>query len=275
MRARIGILGLSKEGFRPRDKVLIFVSLILLDPVGKIKRRLGWTYLPGRLAGKVVLKNDYGTLYCGDDLTRVWIASTRSEPTLAKFFDMDQGVFVDVGANIGKYTVMVARKLGSRGKVVAIEPEPENFRLLQKNIELNGLTNVIPVRLACFEKNGPANLYIDSANPGGHSIMTSDAMPMGHTIHDDNKSIEVDGDTLDHILQEFALGPISLIKIDVEGAEARVLAGATSTLERRPKLIFEAWDDARLARISRILMCLGYRIDRIDKQNYFAECELQ
>src|SRR5207245_2930011 len=78
-------------------------------------------------------------------------------------------VVVDIGANVGYYTLLAAEKVGSHGKVLAFEPEPSRYALLEKNVRANDLKNVIPVQKAVSNKTGAARLYLDPRhNSGDH-----------------------------------------------------------------------------------------------------------
>ena len=80
-------------------------------------------------------------------------------------------VVVDVGANIGYYSLIFARAVGDNGKVFAFEPEPTNFDLLKKNLEINGYKNVVAINKAVSNIKGKVKLYVDSENMGGHSLI--------------------------------------------------------------------------------------------------------
>ena len=129
---------------------------------------------------------------------------------------------MDIGAHIGTYTVLAAEKVGQSGKVIAIEPEPKNYKQLLKNIELNNFHNVIPQNIALTNHEGLEKLYL-SPPPASdsHSLIFSD-----------NKysSIEVSVKTLDQLLERLNLKKIDIIKIDAEGGEIPILKGAEKTL---------------------------------------------
>lgn len=129
---------------------------------------------------------------------------------------------VDIGANIGLYTVIAARLVGPNGKVFAFEPEPENIAFLKKNIELNKLNNVIIYDCGLGERPGQVNLYKDKYNKGHHSIVRSDSA---------EGVISIKIDTLDNILSEYGSLKVDIIKMDIEGAEYFALQGMKKTLE--------------------------------------------
>lgn len=131
---------------------------------------------------------------------------------------------IDIGAHIGVYTVLAAEKVGDTGKVVAIEPEPENYKQLLKNIELNNFRNVTPLNIALFNHEGYENLYLSSLS-GSHSLSAKENIV---------SSIKVPLKTLDNLLEKLNLKKVDIIKIDTEGAEIPILKGAEKTLKTNP-----------------------------------------
>jgi len=125
---------------------------------------------------------------------------------------------IDVGANVGLFTLKAALETGPEGKVVAIEPEPTNIKLLRRNVERNALENVVIVNEAAWNKRGKAPLYLASFR-GGHSL-----------VRHSSSQIQVSVDTLDHIAGELGLRHIDFVKIDTEGAELEILKGAEDIL---------------------------------------------
>ena len=137
-------------------------------------------------------------------------------------------VVVDIGANIGYYTLIAASIVGEHGKVFAFEPEPKNHALLVKNIEANGYENIIAVPKAVSDKGGSTRLFLSpDGNTGWHRIYDSE---------DGWNSIEIETVTLDEFFQGKEES-IDVIKMDVEGSEMAVLQGMTRILERNDKLI--------------------------------------
>ena len=134
---------------------------------------------------------------------------------------------VDVGANIGYYTLLGARLVGERGRVYALEPEPGNFRLLQRNVKLNMFhPRVTLVQAAASNRMGKAELLIYD-NTGWHSMFQrSDAKASGH--------VTVETVRLDDILKDEQ--DIGLVKIDVEGAEPLVIDGMRGIIQKQAQL---------------------------------------
>jgi len=130
------------------------------------------------------------------------------------------GNLIDIGANLGWYTVVGALTAGESGKVFAFEPEPANFALLVENVRLNGLGNVIPVEAAAADLDGEAMLYLSDDNLGDHRLYASEA---------ERRSCPVRTVSLDTY---FGAAPprIDVVKIDAQGSEAGVLAGMSKLL---------------------------------------------
>lgn len=145
-------------------------------------------------------------------------------------------VVVDLGANIGYFTLLAAKIVGPEGKVFSFEPEPKNYGYLEKNIELNNYNNVQSFQKAVADKNGKTRLYICDYDTGHHTINNFEgvrAYSQGRLVKE--KSVEIETVTLD----EFFKGKeelIDVIKMDVEGAEALVLAGMDNILKKNKKL---------------------------------------
>lgn len=85
--------------------------------------------------------------------------------------------FVDVGANIGYFSLIAAKLVGSQGRVYAFEPNEENFNLLAQNIKLNNFSQVTAIKKGVSDRNGAAKLYLDLKNPCRHSLIPSETLP--------------------------------------------------------------------------------------------------
>lgn len=153
-------------------------------------------------------------------------------------------IFIDIGANVGYYTLLASHLVGDNGGVIAFEPEEENFRSLKNNIHINNLMNIESTRSAVSNMTGEKDLYINPLNEGGHSLIE-----MGNyrdnkvTISKHNiqkkfpnfKSFEkVKTITLDDYIGKYdAVKKINLIKIDVEGFEHEVIEGMSNLLSKQ------------------------------------------
>jgi FkbM family methyltransferase len=120
-------------------------------------------------------------------------------------------VAVDVGAMIGYYTVILAKHVEPHGRVYAFEPDPDNFALLESNVDLNGYANVTCRQAVVGAEAGRTKLWRAPTNRGDHhAFETPGREPVG-----------VDVVALDDVVD----GPVDLVKIDVQGYESFVLAG--------------------------------------------------
>ena len=146
-------------------------------------------------------------------------------------------VVVDVGANIGYFSLLASTLVGPEGRVHAFEPDPVNCALLRKNVRLNHATNIQVVQSALSDNEDPVTLFVDTNNKGDHRIWE----PSGES----RKRVDVSSTTLDAYLSKTVTIP-SFIKIDVQGAEGKVLAGMKQTLRQTglEYLILEFWPTA-------------------------------
>jgi FkbM family methyltransferase len=137
-----------------------------------------------------------------------------------------EDIALDVGANLGWYSVILNRLSEPGARIFAFEPDPENYRLLTKNLELNHATRVTPLNIALGDKPGLAQLHrYKAANSGRHSLLT------GNTA---GSTVQVPVDTLRSFWDQQDLGTrrIRFLKIDVEGFEYYALRGAEDLLGR-------------------------------------------
>jgi FkbM family methyltransferase len=153
------------------------------------------------------------------------------------------GVAIDMGANVGWHTLLMARTVGPQGRVLAIEANPSIREQLARNIGLNRLAQVEVVACAIADAEGSLDfLGPDSGHPGSAS---------GHVVSgsgDKAGSIRVDARTLDAIVAEKRIERLDLVKIDVEGFEWPALQGGKQAIARfRPYILFE-FDSAYAAR---------------------------
>jgi FkbM family methyltransferase len=142
---------------------------------------------------------------------------------------------LDIGANMGDYTLVAARTVGGEGAVVAFEPDPVNFALLLKNVSLGGYKNVTCVRKALSNSPGRCNLYLDKLNLGCHSLSSANTYTPA-------SSANVETDTIDSFVSSAPGRRVDFLKIDAQGAEGLILDGAAETLARHNVTIFaEFW----------------------------------
>jgi len=140
--------------------------------------------------------------------------------------------FIDIGANNGYYTLLVANLVGN-GKIISIEPNPEAFKRLMTNIALNNLSNVISLNLALSDSEGKALLYLDdNAEEGLASLKT---------IRYSQPFVEVELKRFDRL---FKVETIKMIKMDVEGTEIDIIRGGLEdyTIDHKNVDIIMEWN---------------------------------
>ena len=139
---------------------------------------------------------------------------------------------VDVGAHVGYFTLLLAKQVGPSGKVVAFEPNPRIFQILQENVALNGYRNVVLENKAVADRPGQVELRISAGSPfDGIDSIVADPGP--------GPRIEVEAVSLDDFFNS-AGRPIGFVKVDIEGAETLALQGMSRILqEDGPCLLIE------------------------------------
>ncbi|OGM22849.1 hypothetical protein A2961_01665 [Candidatus Woesebacteria bacterium RIFCSPLOWO2_01_FULL_39_21] len=137
--------------------------------------------------------------------------------------EIKQGnIVLDIGSNIGYYTLIFAKLVGYNGKVFAFEPDPTNFAILKKNIEINGYKNVVLINKAVSNITGGLKLFLCEDNKGDHRIYDS---------KDGRKSIEIESVRIDDYFKNLN-NKINFIKMDIQGAEYDALKGMCRFLNR-------------------------------------------
>jgi FkbM family methyltransferase len=150
-------------------------------------------------------------------------------------------VFVDIGANIGYYTVIAAGLVGSAGKVFAFEPDPKNFALLQNNVAANHCQNVFIDQKAIAGSSRRLFLYLSSGNFGDHRTYE----PQGEILRERGKkrsAVAVEAVSLD----DYLVGNrnrIDFVKMDIQGSEYDALVGMRKTLQHNSDItiLTEFW----------------------------------
>jgi len=141
---------------------------------------------------------------------------------------------VDVGGHIGYLTLLMASTVGPKGKVVTFEPMPDTYRVLEENVNLNGLKNVKLEQTAVGESETTGSLVFEA-----NQLLTWTPSASAYGVRGERKSVSVPVLSLDHYIRNAGLHP-RLIKVDVEGAELDVLRGAQQLLrEDGPTVLVE------------------------------------
>ena len=147
-------------------------------------------------------------------------------------------VVVDLGANIGYFTLLAAKLVGKKGKIYAFEPEPRNYQYLIRNIRLNGYDNVVALQKAVADKPGTVKLFICPYDTGHHTIQKYDGIHAYRPdfVNEKKEFVEVEQVRLDDFLRGKTT-MINVIKMDVEGAEMLALAGMEQLIKGNKNLI--------------------------------------
>ena len=144
---------------------------------------------------------------------------------------------VDVGANLGYYSLLAARLVGPSGRVVALEPNSENCRLLLSSLRRSGLGNVQVLPVAADVEKGWAYYSTHVGSNGG--------------LIDDGDLLTRPGVVVPTFrLDDLVAGPVGLVKMDVEGAEGRVVRGATRLIEHERPIVTTELKEEMLTRVS-------------------------
>ncbi len=185
---------------------------------------------------------------------------------LKTFIKPDQYIF-DVGANIGSHSISFAQLVGSKGAVFAFEPQRIIFQTLCANLSLNSITNVFTFHLALSETSGNTRVpfpdYLKQSNFGGLDLEK----------YNHGEFVQVM--TVDH----FSVPKCDLIKIDVEGMEAKVLKGAEKTIQKfRPILYVENDRSEKSVELIKLIDSYSYNIywhrpPLFNPQNFFQNSD--
>ena len=179
------------------------------------------------------------------------------EPYVKSIVDKDIGendTVIDIGANIGIYAIPLAKRVK---KVIAVEPHPKTFEMLEKSIRLNNLKNIIPIKKA-ISNTGKKVLFNLSVRPMESGIASSNEM---------DSTIEVDSIDLDSMLS--TENKVNWLIIDVEGLELSVLSGARNILRKfHPKILIEVQN---YDKVKEMLINEGYSIEHLSYKYYYAK----
>lgn len=141
---------------------------------------------------------------------------------------------MDIGANVGYFSLIASSVVGPSGKIFAFEPQPRMFRLLKANLRINGCMNVEPIKCAITAAPGSVRLFVDGSNQGAHSLASGNLIKRGMTL-------DVAADSVDHFLASRNVS-VDLFKIDTQGAEGLITQGARNAFSRPgTKIIMEFW----------------------------------
>jgi FkbM family methyltransferase len=219
----------------------------ILYPHGAVR-----TVLRGPMRGMrfTVVPGMGATYALGVDFLNLASLKTRVKPGMTVW---------DIGANCGQMALYFSRAVGQTGKVYSFEPAPANATILRNNVAANALTNVTVVEAALAREPGVRAFVFDGHD---HTMGSLDGLAL--KLPGRQATLDVKCESVDHLMDD-GFQPPDVIKIDVEGAGAEVIAGAERTLTRhRPQIYFELHADHRdspeLLALQRLRDQWGYRV---------------
>jgi FkbM family methyltransferase len=142
----------------------------------------------------------------------------------------DGDTVIDVGANVGFFTILSAALVGPTGRVVSFEPDPANRARLNNNYAINGYQHCTLIESPVTNKSGPVEFFINSDDSGGNALWDPAQFPGNVRSQAQKKVMQVQATTLDDEVERLKLATPKLIKVDTEGADQRVLEGARKLL---------------------------------------------
>lgn len=187
----------------------------------------GGRLVRSKLKSNFIIKDEHKIFLDSKDSLKLSTVGSHEnfETDIVKKIIKKGDIVIDIGSNIGYYTLIFAKLVGDTGKIYAFEPDQTNFSLLKKNVEINGYQNVMLENKIVANSNSQMSLFLDKENLGAHSIIP----------HDDALQVKVDSVKLDDYLKGFN-EKINFIKMDIEGGEAEALKGMVTILQNSNEL---------------------------------------
>jgi FkbM family methyltransferase len=274
LRCKYGsIVKTLKSDFTDKELNLLWVFCLLSKYATKVDRFNDKHFLVIDINGIKWIIRRTPPISLTDDVLFGPLLSYYQEPTECEWFAHalcgSRGTFVDVGANVGGYSVR-ACKMGV--KVIAVEPDPDNYSILKLNLKLNHCTNACTLNLAAGSREEVRELYEDD-----------ESAPAGYTLERGGgaKKVKcyVEVKPLDvAILPLLRDERVNLLKVDVEGFEVEVIKGALELLKRTNYVIVEVIPSIKpkILEVLNLLGRLGFRlIDKICRHSLYCDLFLR
>ncbi len=187
----------------------------------------------------------------GSGVAGYWLGIyEKEEQKLLSKIIKEKDVFFDVGANVGFYSLLASKLVGSDGLVVSFEPDNNNFNFLERHVKINNITNIKSFKLAVSDFSGDSNFKIGNNSATGQLVKES-------------LGIKVKTVSLDEFCREKNIYP-NFLKIDVEGSEREVLIGAKLVIsQKHPFLVVATHSDDLFAECKELIRSFGYEIEEV------------
>ena len=249
----------SISGVSSRDQLVLLASAIA-SPLTSLRRPGQWQdpVLLWDVAVRVAGIGNFLLRHHTDDLWHVVPSRERTVLSTIRGCLKRGDVFVDGGANVGVYTILAGQLVGDEGRVIAVEMMPETARILKTHISINYLGNVTIVERALSDTAGKEVIACLPTGQYGQASIASG-------IIEGDAEVRVVTTTLSDVLAD--IEHVTLMKMDLEGAEELALRGAGDALDRVRAVIFEDWGESRLSEIFRNK---GFSVERLDGNNCLA-----
>ena len=152
-----------------------------------------------------------------------------NQTEIVKKYVHEGDIVIDIGAHVGYYTLLMAQLVGENGKVYSFEPDPVNFQLLKKSVEINGFENVVLIQKAVSNITDKVKLFLGDNDSAINRIYDA-------KLGDAKESIDVESIRIDEYFKEND-ELINFIKIDSEGSEVKIINGMKQFLSRNQELV--------------------------------------
>jgi FkbM family methyltransferase len=195
----------------------------------------------------------------GSGVHGMWIGSYEADKQkLLSELSIEGTTVLDIGANVGFFSILLSCLVGQTGYVIAVEPLPRNLSFINRHINLNKIENITVLPVAISNKKGVMKFASSAHNSSAHLAEDGD--------------LDVSVVTLDSF--DNFKSPVSLVKIDVEGAEANVLRGGELFFKRYRPIILLATHGKKYADDCQIILHeYNYSMELISKDLYGFECD--
>ncbi len=229
------------------------------NPIGKIIRAPLYL-LPKTTILPVIQGPGKGIKWIvGSGVHGLWLGSYEADKQqLISKLPLEATTVLDIGANVGFFSILLSRLVGAKGKVIAFEPLPRNIDFIEQHIRLNQIENIQIYSAALSNKSGVMKFSLSDYHEQGRL--------------DENGDLEVSVTTLDSLKD--ITNSVSFVKIDVEGAEASVLRGGKNFFKyHRPTILLATHGNNYANECEEILTTYDYSMTLVSKDLYGLECD--